>query len=202
MSPALIDTLFLFLVAFTTLSAGAAQNCASTADVPPSAAISKAANVSTGNPLHCSAGTKFFPQPIDHSTFNGNYDNGSATFLQQYSINDTFYKPGGPILFFQNAEAPMTCVEATALAEWAPELGALMVIAEHRYFGLSCPYGLNYTEASDWNPKLLKDLTLDNVFLDAISLLTWVKTTAYPTAKDAKIIASGGKRLDLETDIS
>ena len=51
------------------------------------------------------ADTKFLTQMVDHF---GNHD---GTFQQQYQIVDTFYKPGGPILFYQGAENnQITCM--------------------------------------------------------------------------------------------
>lgn len=67
-----------------------------------------------------------------------------------------------------------------------------MVAIEHRYFGLSCPYALKYSEFSTWNPTSLKPLTLENALFDGISLLYWIKTVAYPAAKEAKVIVVSG----------
>lgn len=78
------------------------------------------------------------------------------------------------------------------IAEWAQDVGALIVGIEHRYFGLSWPYGLNYTVKSTWNPKLLKPLTLQNVISDGVSLVTWIKNVKNLAAKDAKVIMFGG----------
>ncbi len=114
------------------------------------------------NPDHCPTyGTKFFSQLIDHQK---TYEDANNTFLYQYQLVDTYYQPGGLNLFFHSAESPLDCLEGTSLLALANELGGLVVSQEHRYFGDSCPYGLNYTERADWNPKLLEPLTLDNVF--------------------------------------
>ena len=53
------------------------------------------------------------------------------------------WKPGGPILFYCGNEANVELyVNATGLMwERAPELGALLVFAEHRYYGDSQPLG-------------------------------------------------------------
>ena len=161
--------------------------------IPPDAAIQRAANISTGNPAQRVGDTTYFPQAIDHATFNGNYSDPDSTFLQQYQVNDTYYKPGGPIIFFQSTEsAEMICLEHQIVPEWAQELSALMVVIEHRYFGISCPYGLNYSDYPSWNPTLLKPLTLENALLDGISLLRWIKEVAYPSAKDAKVLVESG----------
>src|SRR5262249_48677257 len=144
-------------------------------------------NISTGNPAKCASPSKFYVQTINHDNQNGSYLDTNSTFLQQYQLIDTYYKPGGPIFFQQMAESPMTCVEDTHIPEWAKEVGALIVALEHRYFGLSCPYGLNYTERSSWKPGVLKPLTLENVLGDGVGFVSWVKQVAYPAARDAKV---------------
>jgi hypothetical protein len=48
--------------------------------IPPPAAIQKAESISTGNPSKCSAGTKFFPQPIDYATFKGDWSDSKQIF--------------------------------------------------------------------------------------------------------------------------
>lgn len=85
--------------ALITLGGAAYVSSNSAPSIPPLAAIQRAENVSTGNPGLCPAGTKFFPQPIDHESFNGDWNDANETFLMQYEINDTYYKAGGPILF-------------------------------------------------------------------------------------------------------
>ena len=161
--------------------------------IPPPAAIQRAGNTSTGNPGQCSGGTKFFPQPIDHATFNSDWTDPHQTFLMQYEVNDTYYKPGGPILFYQGAEtSAISCSEFQYLPTWAKELNALIVTNEHRYFGISTPYGLNFTEYATWDTAVMKPLTLDNVLRDGISLITHIKNQAFPSAKNAKVIMIGG----------
>lgn len=161
--------------------------------IPPAGAIESAQKISTGNPSKCPSGTMFFPQPIDHATFNGNWNDSNSVFLNQYQVNDTFYKPGGPILFYQGTENPsIACLESMEIVNWAEELNALMVTIEHRYFGISTPYGLNYTEFATWSTASMKPLTIQNALQDTISLITWIKTEAYPSAKDANVIMISG----------
>lgn len=86
----------------------------------------------------------------------------------------------------------MACVDFMSVTEWAKDLDALVMILEHRYFGPSCPYGLNYSLKATWDPKLMAPLTLDNVLMDGVNFLNWVKNSAYPTAKDSQVIVTGG----------
>lgn len=148
-------------------------------------------NTSTGNPANCSSGSKYFLQLTNHNSTS--IKNSNSTFLQQYQIIDTYYKPGGPILFFQGMETPkLTCLETTMFPTWAKELNALAVGLEHRYFGASCPYGLNYSQVATWPVSAWDQLVLDNVMSDAATFLGWVKTQ-YDGAADAKVIMSSGK---------
>lgn len=60
-----------------------------------------------------------------------------------------------------------------------------MVTLEHRFFGASLPSNVeNLTER-------YKTLMLDNVLLDSVDFVEWVKRTV-PGAKDSKVIAFGG----------
>jgi hypothetical protein len=162
--------------------------------IPPSDVMARVSNISTSNPSDCAYPTYFYPQPIDHATFGGDYNAPNATFLHQYEIVDKYYKPGGPLFFYPGVEsATIYCVENQGYTDWARDVGALVVVLEQRYFGISTPYGLNYSEASKWKTSDYQHLTLENTLRDGISLLTWIKTVKYPAMKDAKVLVSGGK---------
>ena len=88
----------------------------------------------------------------------------------------------------------MACVEYMSIIERAKELNALVVANEHRYFGISQPYGLNYTQYPTWDPTLMKPLTFDNTLRDGISLISWIKSTKYPYTKDSKVIMLNWQR--------
>jgi dipeptidyl-peptidase-2/lysosomal Pro-X carboxypeptidase len=129
----------------------------------------------------CSPATKFFEQNVDH------YGPRYQLFPQQYQILDTYFKPGGPILFYQGGEtADMICLEDLILPTWAKELGALAVTLEHRFFGKSNPNNFeNLTVRYD-------TLTLDNVLEDSVNFITWIKENVNG-ARDSPVIATGGK---------
>lgn len=167
--------------------------CKNPVSLPDAAAIQNA-NISTGNPEQCPATTNWFPQLIDHSK---PYDAPNNTFHQQYQLIDKYFKPGGPILFWQSVEGPYVCTETSILLDMAEKIGALIIGLEHRYFGNSCPYGLNYTEKASWDPKVLEPLTLDSVLMDGVTFITWVKTVAYPAAENAKAIVISGTHYSL-----
>ncbi|KAI1090935.1 peptidase S28 [Rostrohypoxylon terebratum] len=124
---------------------------------------------------------KWITQPIDHTGAT------NGTFQQRYSIFDDFYKPGGPIMFFQGEESWfLDCANTTIMYEYARELGGIAVSLEHRYFGQSLPFG----QASH-SPSSMKYLTLDNVMADAVSFIEHIKETNTGASNSKAIIASG-----------
>lgn len=53
---------------------------------------------------------QYFTQNIDHS---GQHD---GTFAQRYSVNTEYYKPGGPVFYFQGSEGhEVDCVVSARL---------------------------------------------------------------------------------------
>jgi hypothetical protein len=144
----------------------------------------------TGNPNECPAGTHFIRQPVYHTEQAGGHLN-DTTFLQQYEIITDYFKPGGPIFFWQGDEGSIQCVEELQMYEWAEEFGALLLTIEHRYFGISMPFGLKWEDNEQWPTHVLKPLTLSNVQLDSVRLIEHVKE-AVPGANDSKVVAFGG----------
>lgn len=127
---------------------------------------------------------KNFTQLVDH--VGGTTSPQAPTFLQQYQLDTSLYRPGGPILFHQGDEAAtMFCVEDLILPTWAAELGAAVATLEHRFFGNSVP-----SNATDPIQRF-RTLTPDNVMLDSVNFIDWVKSTV-PEAKSSKVIVQGG----------
>lgn len=87
----------------------------------------------------------------------------------------------------------MTCLESLSVEDWAERLGALAISLEHRYFGQSAPYGLNYTEYAKWDPSVYEHLTLDNVLRDGVSFVNWIKNAVYPQTKNANAYVISGE---------
>lgn len=77
-----------------------------------------------------------FTQKRDHFDPTDN-----KTWAQRYTVNDTYWAPGGPVFLFLSGEAPMEFFEFQEISalEWAKELGALYVVLEHRFYGESNP---------------------------------------------------------------
>ncbi|KAG8260744.1 hypothetical protein J6590_090063 [Homalodisca vitripennis] len=77
---------------------------------------------------------------LDHFTFLSN-----ATFKLRYLVNDSYWSPdtNAPIFFYVGNEGDITLfVQNTGFIwEIAPEFNALVVFAEHRFYGESMPFG-------------------------------------------------------------
>ena len=82
-------------------------------------------------------------QPIDHFGWAQPLTtNNASTYRQRYFVNDNWWTPGSPIFFyFGNEDNVELYVNHTGLMwESAPEFKAMLVFAEHRYYGESKPY--------------------------------------------------------------
>ena len=128
-------------------------------------------------------------QPLDH------FDYGERrTWAQRYFTYDKHWKPGGPILFYCGNEANVELyVNATGLMwERAPELGALLVFGEHRYYGDSQPLGA----ASAANASTLRWLTMEQALADYAVLIFSLKAKAAALhgvdAANVPVVALGG----------
>jgi hypothetical protein len=97
-----------------------------------------------------------FSMPIDH--FNAS---DTRTFNNRFWINDTFYKPGGPVVFYDFGEAGVDDGYAGALigdwedglesaaVELAKSRNGVIIGWEHRYYGRSLPFPVN-TDYDDY----------------------------------------------------
>ncbi|XP_033743096.1 lysosomal Pro-X carboxypeptidase-like [Pecten maximus] len=129
--------------------------------------------------------TAYFEQKVDHYGF-ANDD----TYKQRYLIADQFWdKNGGPIFFYTGNEGDITwfCNNTGFMWELAPKLKALLVFAEHRYYGTSLPYGPDAVK----DPKKLQYLTSEQALADFAILIQELKANE-PGAQSSKVIAFGG----------
>jgi lysosomal Pro-X carboxypeptidase len=130
-----------------------------------------------------------FEQPLDHFDFGER-----RQWLQRYFTFDTHWVPGGSILFYCGNEANVELyVNATGLMwERAAELGALLVFAEHRYYGESRPLGA----ASTANASTLRWLTMEQALADYATLIYALKAMAATrhgvAAMSVPVVALGG----------
>ncbi|KAF4086152.1 hypothetical protein AMELA_G00103340 [Ameiurus melas] len=126
--------------------------------------------------------TFYFDQQIDHFGF---LENG--TFKQRYLVNDQhWHKAQGPILFYTGNEGDITwfCNNTGFMWDIAEELGAMLVFAEHRYYGESLPFG-------NESYSYLNYLTSEQALADFAVLITSLKKTL-PRAQNSPVIAIGG----------
>ena len=128
----------------------------------------------------------WFTQTLDH--FN---TNTSGTYQERYFVNDTFFNKngggGGPILFYVGNEADVTLyVNATGLMwEHAEELGALLVFAEHRYYGASLVPGQGEDSG-------LSYLSHEQALADYAALVRHLRDTYLGASPSTPVIAVGG----------
>ncbi|ELU17643.1 hypothetical protein CAPTEDRAFT_152094 [Capitella teleta] len=142
-------------------------------------------------PLTASAQTpykeQFFEQTIDH--FNSYWAQyGKRTYKQRYLIQDKWWTPGkGPIFFYTGNEGDIATFwnNTGFMFEIAPKFNALIVFAEHRYYGKSLPFG----ERSFKQPYISL-LSSQQALADFAVLLNHLKPSL--NATDCKVIAFGG----------
>lgn len=129
---------------------------------------------------------KYFPQFVDQFNFMG--QTSAATFQQRYLINASWWKGNtAPIFFYAGNEGDITLFANNTGIMWtlAQEMGALVVFAEHRYYGVSLPYG----DAS-YDIANLGALSIEQALLDYVNLVRSLK--ANYSAPDAPVIVFGG----------
>ena len=125
---------------------------------------------------------KWFTQTLDHFSWAND-----TTWEQRYFICDKDWTPGGPIFFYCGNEADVEgYVEHTGLMyENAASFGALLVFAEHRYYGQSLPLGARSYEIAN-----LRFLTHEQALADYSTLILALKSDL--GAPQADVIAFGG----------
>ena len=74
------------------------------------------------------------------------------------------------------------------MSDIAPEYGAMLVFAEHRYYGESMPYG---EDSLGPNPNKTGYLTSEQSLADHSNLITYLKKTI-KGAEHSPVIAFGG----------
>ncbi|RMC07464.1 hypothetical protein DUI87_16936 [Hirundo rustica rustica] len=122
---------------------------------------------------------------IDHFGFDEN-----RTFQQRYLVADQYWrKDSGPILFYTGNEGDIEwfCNNTGFMWDVAEELNAMLVFAEHRYYGQSLPFG----NESFSDSKHLNYLTSEQALADFAVLVEYLKTTI-AGAQHSPVIAIGG----------
>lgn len=79
---------------------------------------------------------EWYTQKLDHFDPTNN-----KTWQQRYQVNNSFYKPGGPVFLMIGGEGEISAnwMVQGAWIGYAKEHGALCYQLEHRYYGKSHP---------------------------------------------------------------
>lgn len=120
--------------------------------------------------------------PVDH--FN---PQNTATFQARYFMNDQFWdRENGPVFFQLGGEAaqdPTWAVECN-MVENAKDLQALVILAEHRFYGKSQPF-------DDLSTEHLAFLTSEQALADYAGLIEHLKTSMNMTDAN-RVVGFGG----------
>lgn len=86
----------------------------------------------------CEFTTKYIDMPLDHFSFTNN-----KTFKLRYLLNDTYFSEGRPIFFYTGNEGDISMFAQNTgfMIELAQTFDALIIFAEHRFYGETLPCG-------------------------------------------------------------
>ncbi|CAA6657656.1 unnamed protein product [Spirodela intermedia] len=137
--------------------------------------------------------TRYFSQPLDHFSFAE-----LPTFDQRYLVggDGQWSSSGGagggrgPIFFYCGNEGDIEWFAANTGFVWeiAPSFGALVVFAEHRYYGKSMPFGSR--DKAYENAASLSYLTAEQALADFATLITGLKRNM--SAEKSPVVLFGG----------
>uniref|UniRef100_A0ACD5VJY2 Uncharacterized protein n=1 Tax=Avena sativa TaxID=4498 RepID=A0ACD5VJY2_AVESA len=134
--------------------------------------------------------TRYFRQRLDHFSFPGVGD--EEFFQQRYLVGRAggWAGPGGPIFFYCGNEGDIAWFAANSGLVWeaAPRFAALVVFAEHRYYGESMPFGSK--DKAYNNSRSLAYLTAEQALADYAVLLTDLKRNL--SAQGSPVVLFGG----------
>jgi len=126
----------------------------------------------------------WFNQTLDH--FNP-ADN--TTFQQRYFVTDQYWdRQNGQVILYICGEGPCNGVPENKLfiSTLAKENNALILALEHRFYGLSQPFG-------DLSTEHLRYLTVDQALADLANFIYWAKTnSSLNIGEDRKFVTYGG----------
>jgi lysosomal Pro-X carboxypeptidase len=126
--------------------------------------------------------TKWYTQTLDHF----NWATTPATYNQRYLVNERYWSAKNGSLFFycgNEGDIEMFYKNTGFMFDIAPQFNALIVFAEHRYYGKSLPFGKD-----SFTPKNIQYLSSQQALADfAVLLLDLRKNYG-----NVPIIAFGG----------
>ncbi|XP_013394465.1 lysosomal Pro-X carboxypeptidase-like [Lingula anatina] len=129
--------------------------------------------------------TLYIKTKVDHFSFTND-----DTYMMRYLVADQFWdQKGGPIFFYTGNEGDITwfCNNTGFMWDIAPKFKAMLVFAEHRYYGTSMPYGAE----SYKDVQHLGYLTSEQALADYALLINHMKSTI-PGAENSPVVAFGG----------
>ncbi|XP_058081778.1 uncharacterized protein LOC131229781 isoform X1 [Magnolia sinica] len=132
--------------------------------------------------------THYFTQQLDHFSFSN-----LPTFEQRFLINSVHWSGPdrtAPIFFYCGNEGDIEWFAENTGFVWeiAPRFGAMVIFAEHRYYGKSMPYGGK--DAAYKNADSLSHLTTEQAIADFGTLLTDLKRNL--SAEHCPVVLFGG----------
>ncbi|KAH6941279.1 hypothetical protein HPB50_015468 [Hyalomma asiaticum] len=137
-----------------------------------------------------------FTTKIDHFSYSNN-----GTFQMRFAIADQYWdERKGPIFFYTGNEMRIeSFIYSTGIMwEWAIRFQALLVFAEHRYYGESLPFGNDSFKASGaelytWLNDLehMAYLSSEQAMADYAHLLVWIMENI-GGGKPRPVVAFGG----------
>ncbi|XP_015610590.1 lysosomal Pro-X carboxypeptidase [Cephus cinctus] len=128
--------------------------------------------------------TKTFEVLVDHFSFSV-----TDTFKLRYLVNDTWQRGNNaPIFFYTGNEGFIETFAQNTGLMWdiAPQFGALLIFAEHRYYGESMPFG----NKSFSDAKHMGYLTSQQAMADYIDLINYLRSDT--KTKHSPVIVFGG----------
>lgn len=130
--------------------------------------------------------TAWFDVSVDHFGYSNNH-----TFPLRVLYNNEYFdhsKPGPIFVYTGNEGDIATFVYNTGLIwDWAKEFGALLIFAEHRYYGRSLPYGKDSLK----DVRYYGYLTVEQALADFAHVVSEIKRT-WPGVEKSKVVAFGG----------
>ena len=130
----------------------------------------------------------WFDSVVDHFNFR---PTAEVTFPLRYYVNDQYYaNSSSPVLFYAGNEAPILQFVKNSgfLWESAEKLGAMVVFAEHRYYGESFPFGSPQAALTPYN---ISYLTVEQAMADFNTLQVHIRERWNMSRGTAFIVAGG-----------